>query len=542
MSTQEGLIQAIHDDPDNDCLRLIHADFLEDLGSPEDVARARFIRTQVERARLAADDERHSSLMADELRLVAAHGNAWRRGHVGFRTCRFRRGFIEYVKLNAKHFLHHRRELFRLEPVRDVCLTGLRGGAGLQLARCPEWAQVQSLRIFGLHREPAAEDILALLASPHLTRLEHLTLRPAQPFEGPFLHALVRLPSLRNLRSFALDPIRMDGEAAAIVAGSPWPRLRSLWIADVRGWSQGLAGDAVAALWDSPHWGRLEALGLSLVNPEPAALAGLGRALGQNPFLRRLSLAVVRERVSRPFPGTTGRLHGVGSSSGAALLEHLAAWPPLQELNFSSVNLQGSAMEQLAGWPPFGGLKRLRLRHCELGPPESQLLAHSSFPRLAHLDLSDNPHLDAVALLGPLDAPVLGSLVLKESAHTSVLAGLARWPGLARLRQLSLAYFHGSLDLESLVASSDLRSLVWLEVDQGAGSARFRGPLQRATTEALANLPHLAFLELRYYDFPDGAAQVLHDAPGLAWLRTEWGRRSPLPLEETVAQYHGNEC
>src|SRR5688500_1268195 len=60
----DGFVAAIVADPDDDALRLVAADFLEENGEP---ARAAFIRVQVELARLEAA-ELGKSPEADELR------------------------------------------------------------------------------------------------------------------------------------------------------------------------------------------------------------------------------------------------------------------------------------------------------------------------------------------------------------------------------------------------------------------------------------------------------------------------------------------
>src|SRR5262249_44548145 len=147
------LIAAIRAELDSDAPRLVYADFLEDRGDPQSVARAEFIRIQVQRSNLPPEDERHSPLMARAPRLLAAPPCARQGAHFCFRKGRFRRGFIEYVHLDARHFLHHRRQLVRLEPLRDISLTGLRigNGIGKRLAGCPELSAVETLRIYEHH-------------------------------------------------------------------------------------------------------------------------------------------------------------------------------------------------------------------------------------------------------------------------------------------------------------------------------------------------------------------------------------------------------
>ncbi len=55
MSGEEALLQAIHDSPDDDLLRLVHADWLDDHDQP---GRAELVRVQVELARLEEHDPR----------------------------------------------------------------------------------------------------------------------------------------------------------------------------------------------------------------------------------------------------------------------------------------------------------------------------------------------------------------------------------------------------------------------------------------------------------------------------------------------------
>src|SRR4051812_48719471 len=150
LSDRACLIAAIREAPDDDALRLVCADWFEDQGDEANVARAEFIRTQIQRSKLLPEDVRQSELEARELRLLKRYGPAWCRSHFVFKKCKFRRGFIEYVHLHLQHFLHHRRQMLALEPVRDVRLTGwLRAPTDLvrRVAGCEEWKYIETLRI-----------------------------------------------------------------------------------------------------------------------------------------------------------------------------------------------------------------------------------------------------------------------------------------------------------------------------------------------------------------------------------------------------------
>jgi uncharacterized protein (TIGR02996 family) len=62
----EGFIKAIRASPDDDCIRLIYADWLEERGDPP----GEFIRVQVALAHLAEDEDRWAALAAREQLLL----------------------------------------------------------------------------------------------------------------------------------------------------------------------------------------------------------------------------------------------------------------------------------------------------------------------------------------------------------------------------------------------------------------------------------------------------------------------------------------
>ncbi|HEY7426373.1 MAG TPA: TIGR02996 domain-containing protein [Gemmataceae bacterium] len=99
-----ALMAAIREAPEDDALRLIVADWFEEQGGEANVARAEFIRTQIQRTNLPPDDIGQSELQARELRLLKRWEPVWCGAHFVFKKVRFRRGFIEYVHLHLQHF------------------------------------------------------------------------------------------------------------------------------------------------------------------------------------------------------------------------------------------------------------------------------------------------------------------------------------------------------------------------------------------------------------------------------------------------------
>jgi len=70
MTPEHAFLEAIKEEPDDDGLRLIFADWLEENGQPH---RAEFIRTQVALARMDAGDLHRPALTAREHFLLTEH-------------------------------------------------------------------------------------------------------------------------------------------------------------------------------------------------------------------------------------------------------------------------------------------------------------------------------------------------------------------------------------------------------------------------------------------------------------------------------------
>jgi uncharacterized protein (TIGR02996 family) len=74
MTTREALLQSIFDNPEDDSVRLIYADWLEENGQPE---RADFIRIQIELAKAGLSKERQGELRSREQALLETHRQKW---------------------------------------------------------------------------------------------------------------------------------------------------------------------------------------------------------------------------------------------------------------------------------------------------------------------------------------------------------------------------------------------------------------------------------------------------------------------------------
>src|SRR5262245_211484 len=139
MSTATSLIRAIRDNPDDDTVRLVYADFVEEEG---DTARGEFIRVQVALSRMPAGDPARRSLEDREHELLAEH-----EGHLlgvdcnadGLVEWEFHRGFVHEIAATPTFMLNEGVALCSDNPVRrwrvqssqedlqqDLCEAGTR--------------------------------------------------------------------------------------------------------------------------------------------------------------------------------------------------------------------------------------------------------------------------------------------------------------------------------------------------------------------------------------------------------------------------------
>src|SRR5262245_51105112 len=124
LNQDDAFLQAILEQPDDDTVRLIYADWLEEQGNP----RGEFIRVQCALARLPTDDPRRAELEAREATLLAAHRDAWLAPVREIGTeWEFRRGFVEQLTISAPSVLANAEALFALAPVRHMRVTHAQG-------------------------------------------------------------------------------------------------------------------------------------------------------------------------------------------------------------------------------------------------------------------------------------------------------------------------------------------------------------------------------------------------------------------------------
>src|SRR6516225_3050806 len=100
MSDQKSLLAAILAAPEDDAPRLVYADWLEEHGGADDLARSELIRAQCRLAHLPEDDPIAFDLRWRAEELLAAHGRGWAEDVPAWARpeCVFRRGFVDGVR------------------------------------------------------------------------------------------------------------------------------------------------------------------------------------------------------------------------------------------------------------------------------------------------------------------------------------------------------------------------------------------------------------------------------------------------------------
>jgi uncharacterized protein (TIGR02996 family) len=251
MIQDDGFLQAVLEDPDDDGVRLVYADWLEERGEP----RAEFIRADCALARLRAGDPRRPALEGRRRQLLAEHGDAWlgRLRDLAYGWA-FRRGFVEEVTVDARHFPRHA-DTFFAAPLRLVRL--LHAGSVIQeVAECRHLRRLRALHL--TDNNLGNRGLSTLLASPYLGGLTTLRLgNNGLTDTGAVL--LANAPNLTGLAALNLSRNAIGDAGAEALAASPnLAGLTSLHL------GSNLLRDAGAhALAAAPGLRRLKALDLA---------------------------------------------------------------------------------------------------------------------------------------------------------------------------------------------------------------------------------------------------------------------------------------
>jgi uncharacterized protein (TIGR02996 family) len=170
MSDEQSFLQAILANPDDDTLRLIYADWLEERGDP----RGEFIRVQIELAGAALTPFRRHNLIVRENELFHTLREALLRPYPGVvAEHRFARGFLDEVKSDAEVFLQYAVVYCQFAPLRRLKLRGAEK-VFPQLLQSEYLGRLRSLDLSS--NDLADVNIWNLAAAPFLAALHELVL------------------------------------------------------------------------------------------------------------------------------------------------------------------------------------------------------------------------------------------------------------------------------------------------------------------------------------------------------------------------------
>jgi uncharacterized protein (TIGR02996 family) len=278
-----------------------------------------------------------------------------------------------------------------------------------ELAACPTLARLRGLGIryssFEWGQDITTENVLTpddlyqLLHSPHLGNLTDLSLNLPLGVEGAW--ALARSGALGGLESLNLDSSNLTGEGVAALAASPHlGRLQRLSLVCGRLGNRSIGAPGVAALAQAPFLERLTHLDLRDNDLPPGTVSSLLRSgrLGSLSHLDvggptrseedLLTLAGVRELARLNYLGLIGFSGGDEAAFALAGAQHLTR---VADLSLDYNRFSAAGMAALAASPLFARLHRLSLRDSRvMGDEGAAALAASPHPpRLRSLSLGD---------------------------------------------------------------------------------------------------------------------------------------------------------
>lgn len=464
MSEEATFLAAIAAAPDDDAVRLVYADWLDEQG---DTDRAEFIRLQFEAERHEEWTPARMDIGERVNALLERNRDRWLRDVPSWALDpewppdaeKFRRGFLDQVSVTAADFLASSAELLAAVPVRAVEIRAIRDG-GVALAAHSDLGRLKKAEI-GFAETPV--NLPAFLASPYLSGLAGLGLDHYGPRHSGASH-------------WETLPMVDDEGAKAIAGCARLARLKMLRVA------VGTIGpDGIGALAESPHLNSLEELD---IRANPVGDEGLIR-LARSPLLPRMTeldlLATdVGDRGLQALlaagPTRLRRIH-LGrhqdcpiTDAGMHAFSRCKALTGLRKLNLSWWPLNRAKIRAIANSPHLGNLQVLDLGICGIDDDMATELARSPYLRsLRYLDLQNN-RIGARGIAALARSPTLATvtnLVLYNNPEMgdAGTAALANSEHVGELRRLSLTTTGIGLDgLRAVAASSRLGQLRELDV------------------------------------------------------------------------------
>jgi uncharacterized protein (TIGR02996 family) len=412
----EGFFQALQQDPDDNTLRLVYADNLEERSDDASVARAELIRVQVELSALAPQSEQVPELTARQNDLLSRWQRVWLGDWADVLSgWTFRRGFVEAVEADTSVFLDQAANWFAVWP---------------------------TLTVAKLNR---LEDHLPeLAASPWLAHLRGLDLSD----NGIDADALVFLTESRFiclLQALDLTGNPIGPRGAGLLASARWAdELTELHLGSCELWHEGLEALLGTRTGRRSAWRRLD-----LSNNGLYRLA----------LVRLVDSPLMRNLVSLDLAGNPLR------DRGASVLADSPNSAGLVDLGLAGTGTGDAELTALASSPHLPKLQSLDLRR------------HLCWPQRegTGVDRSGIGELSRSLMLGQLRRLLLGHGLLTSNGWTAAVLSIARPPRHCEIvsnRWVSDELRNSRYFMPSQLIECDLDELWWL----GDTSTRERLP------------------------------------------------------------------
>jgi uncharacterized protein (TIGR02996 family) len=184
MPDDPAFIRTIAANPDDDAPRLVYADYLEETGDPAKMARAEFIRVQVEKARLVPDTPRWTELWHRDTALLD-WARVWRaelQVNEKVNYGGFIRGFIDRISCDSQTLLTFRSPIFDSIPVCRLRLHVVNLRTARAVAQLSELSQIGELEL-SFHGAESPSNLRAFSRRGRWPKLKRFTVAWVPPGE-----------------------------------------------------------------------------------------------------------------------------------------------------------------------------------------------------------------------------------------------------------------------------------------------------------------------------------------------------------------------
>lgn len=280
-----AILADVKEHPDEDGLRLILADWLEEFGDASDAARAELIRCQITHERAPPGDAEKTAAGRRARWLQQNHGTKWLGPLAQWLSAwAFRRGLLS-VSFEASLLRGQGLALLGAsETWAWVDETYLLGAADADVARLRKCELFDTVGSLGFRRSPLGPDGVAALGdSPLAARLHKLDLSQC-PVGNRGVEVLAHSPGFAGLRHLDLSGCQLTNRAD-LRASTSLPELRTLTL-----WGNNLGPEPMRRLAASAGWPCLCRLDLRACQIDDVGGRALARWAGLA-SLRELDLS-----------------------------------------------------------------------------------------------------------------------------------------------------------------------------------------------------------------------------------------------------------